>query len=55
MVREYVGLCTKLTPLLKGGQEKYLIQSCISFDQHCRMNLFLPFPVYPHFTLALLL
>ncbi len=35
MVLDYVGLCSKLTPLLKGGHEKFLIQSCVSFDQHC--------------------
>ena len=34
---EYAGLCSKLTPLLKGGHEKFLIQSCVSFDQHCSM------------------
>ena len=32
---EYVGVCSKLSPLLQGGHEKFLIQSCVSFDQHC--------------------
>ncbi len=33
--REYVELCSKLSPLIQGGHEKFLIQSCVSFDQHC--------------------
>ncbi len=33
---EYVGLSSKLSPLLQGEHEKFLIQSCVSFDQHCR-------------------
>ena len=32
---EYVGPCSKLIQLLQGGHEKFLIQSCVSFDQHC--------------------
>ncbi len=32
---EEVDQLSKLTPLLKGGHEKFLIQSCVSFDQHC--------------------
>ena len=30
-------LCSKLSPLIQGGQEKFLIQSCVSFDQHCNV------------------
>ncbi len=25
----------KIEPLIQGGHEKFLIQSCVSFDQHC--------------------
>ena len=32
---EYVGLYSKLSLLHQGGHEKVLIQSCVSFDQHC--------------------
>ncbi len=35
MVLEYVWLCLKLSPLLQGGHKKFLIQCCVSFDQHC--------------------
>ncbi len=30
-----VELCSKLSPLIQGGHRKFLIQSCISYDQHC--------------------
>ncbi len=35
MVLEYVELCSKLSPLIQRGHEKFVIQSCVSFDQHC--------------------
>ncbi len=35
---EEVGLCSKLSPLHQRGHEKFLIQSCVSFDQHCNLK-----------------
>ena len=32
---------SKLSPLLQWGHQKFLIQSCVSFDQHCITRLFI--------------
>ncbi len=36
---EYVGLCSKLSLLLQWGHEKFLIQSCVSFDHYCTLEI----------------
>ena len=38
MVLEYVEPWSKLSPLIHGGHEKFVIQSSVSFDQHCRQD-----------------
>ena len=34
---EEVDQLSKLSPLHQGGHEKFLLQSCVSFYQHCRL------------------